>query len=197
MKLSQLKMAVALGALALSIGVGVQNTNAADNATITATLTSVGALDVNNVAGMDFGTWFFGGTLGANPNDVVLVKSPTTGAVADTENGTGTATVVVANTTRAQQTVAITGGGASENGTIVQVQHAAITNFTDTDAVLSAITYQTASEGPTTMTATTNYPVTIVAGATPEPVYFGGTITVSGAVNSGANTATFNVTYSY
>ena len=194
MRCLYLKTISAVGAIALGLGFIPGVLNAADNATVTATLTSVGALDAQNVAGMNFGTWYLNVT---NPDTVTLVKSPTTGAVADTPAGAATSTEVVANTTRAQQTVAITGGGATENGTVVQVQHAAITNFGDTDAVLSAITYQTATEGPTTMTATTNYPVTIVAGATPEPVYFGGTITIDDPIPAGANTATFVVTYSY
>lgn len=195
MKSSHFRLFTAMSAIALGVGFTTP-THAADNATVTATLSSVGALVATNVAGMDFGKWFFNNP-GANPNDIVLVKSPTTGVVTNTDNGTGTSTVVVANTTRAEQTVQITGGGASEDGTVVNVQHAAISNFGDTDAILSAITYQTASEGPTTMTPTTNYPVTIADGTAAESVYFGGTITVAGPVTAGANTATFLVTYSY
>jgi hypothetical protein len=193
MSFQRLSCIAAVGALLFGF-TAVDPVKAAPNATITATLTSVGALAATNVADMNFGTWF----LVPGAGSIDLVKA-TTGGITANVSGGATATQVVTNSTPAQVTVAITGGGASENGTVVHVTRGAITDFASApDATLGSITYRTATQsGENALAEATPENVTIVAGNTPEPVYFGGTVTVTNTLPNGADTATFDVTFSY
>lgn len=180
-----------------ALGLGAYGVNAAPMAVLTASITSIGALNATNVAPMNFGSWLMTGA-GGGGEELVFVKSPVTGVVVATPGATSTAVSIVANAIPAQQTVQITGGTADEDGLEIDVTYDNLQNFADTDAVLSAITYNTATEtGSNALTISTPATVTIVDGTVAEPVYFGGTVTVAGAIASGANTATIDVTYTY
>lgn len=195
MKLSQFKMMAAIGALVLGLGI-VPAVKAADNATITTSITTLGVLDVQTVQGtLNFGTWYIDNPTG---DTSTLVKSSSTGVVTPTADTNSTLSEAVANTTRAQLTVAITGGGGAQDGTVVQVRRSAPSAFSDGDLALTDVTYETANETSASMTVNQDYPVTIAAGASPEPVYFGGELTASDTIDPNTTlTSTFTVTFSY
>jgi hypothetical protein len=197
MKLFQMKTTVALSALLLGVAVAGP-VLAANTATMTASVRSIGALDANNVTDMNFGALAITAQPSAG-NTITLVKSSLTGVVTKTDNGTAASNHNLSSLARARQTIQITGGGSGENGTIVNMQHGAIGAFTNAAVLaLDNITYSTASQPETTMTPSTNYPVTIVTGSAAESVYFGGRVTVSDTFTAGtADTATFVVTYAY
>lgn len=185
------KLLLAAGLIALA-----SSAYAAPMATLNASITSIGALNATNVAPLNFGSWLMTGA-GTGGEELVFVKSVATGAVSVTPGATSTAVSIVANAVRAQQTVDIPGGTSTEDGLIIDVTYNNLVPFGDNNAVLSDIVYQTANQAATPMTSGVAYPVTIAAGATPEPVYFGATITVDGAIPNGANTASIDVTYNY
>ena len=197
MTISRLKATVAIGAIILGFGFAMP-AKAADNQTITATLTNVGALDVLAVAQMNFGTWYI---INAGPaGDVIQLVKATTGGVSVVDAGAGSATSIVSNSTPAQLTVGIDGGLAGMTNTVVDMVVTGPTAFSDNDAVLSDLTYRTATENaenPITADGLATHPVTIAVGNVPEPVFFGGTVTIDDALNTGALTSTFNASFAY
>lgn len=195
MKFSKYLHMAAIGTLVMGMGY-ITAVEAAPTATVNVTLRTVGALTATVVDPMAFGKWNINSTAGS----IQLVKATTGGVTASGATGGATAVALATNATPAQVTVAIDGGAdPDEDATVVQLERTAVVDFAGGILALSDITYRTATEVGENVLAVTpaTEDVTIVDGATAEPVFFGGTITATGTVASGDNAASFDVTFSY
>jgi len=175
-----------------ALGFGAYGVQAAPTATMTANFGVVGALSATQVAPMYFGTWQMAGVDAVNT--VILQLDTNDSVTADVSAGTATATKIREGTS-GEQTVEIEDGTDTEDLLVINMQHGAITDNT-AGAALSAITYRTATEAESVLTLSTDDDVTIVDGGTPEPVFFGGTFTITDQI-VGTASSTFVVTYSY
>ena len=168
---------------------------AAVTPTVNASITTSSAITVADGADMEFGTWFI---LFRNADNFSLHL--TTGGVL-TAVGIGPAP---ATDSRAINILAAPAVGTvtaslptGVSGVIINMQRTAITDFADAALTLSNITYMTASQAEAALPVTTNVPVTILTGGTPETVNFGADIDITGNPADLLHTASFDVSFSY
>ena len=184
-----------LGAAILGLAVMAGSAMADDDVDITATIETDSGITAAVVDSIDFGSYLIG--VDALSGDQVTITIDTLGAL--TSNATGTAQVIdltgTATGTPGQATVDLPSGA---DGIELQMTRDVITQFVDTNITLDDITYRTATEAEDPVLEATPVIVTVVAGGTPEPVFFGGTITADATpADNAAHTATFNVNFGY
>lgn len=147
------------------------------------------AITTVDVSDMDFGEYFLIPAGGDNPTLTL--------------SDDGSVNVTIAN--NANSSVAQLTAPATEGVVTVQAPAAiglTMTRSSTTDIVdaalsLTAVTYRTATENGNINADNANGPVTVVAGATPETVTFGGTITATTVPADATHTAQFDVTFSF
>ena len=196
MKFTNFKQSLLMGAVIVGLGVAPQIARATvDNVDVDATVSVVGALDVQKVHDLAFGSWYY--VAGSTPSTIV---QDTAGADTPTAGTGGTLSKVGSHNAAGDVTVKITGGGASEDGTVVNMTIGTITPFTQDPALVlsDTIAFKAGTAAASTATAdgSTTVPVTIETGSAAEDIKLGGTLTLDGAV-SGTDTATFNVGFAY
>lgn len=197
-KRPQILATVAVAAL-MSIAFTPSKTEAAAvTPTVNVNLTTNSAVTVVDGVDMQFGTWFL---VFRNADLFSLRVSPVDGSISTVGLGGGTADSQAINTIPGSQAGTVTVSlPTGINGVVVNMQRTATVNFTDTNISLTNIMYDTAQDAGATgvvMTPVTNYPVTIVAGGTPETVRFGADIAVTGTPADGVHTASFDVSFAY
>lgn len=161
----------------------------AQTETVNAQLITNSAITTVDVSDMDFGEYFLIPAGGDNPTLTLT--------------DTGAVNVTVAN--NANSTVTQLTAPATEGVVTVQVPAAVGLTMTRTNTVdiadaglsLTAVTYRTATENGNINADNSNGPVTVVAGATPETVTFGGTITATAQPADATHTAQFDVTFTF
>lgn len=184
--------AVALATTAvMALSFPLNNSQAADNATVNAVIEAMPALDVIKVRNMDFGRWILTYDAGF---DLVL---DTAGNVTTTAAGDDVAIEIDTNASTAGRLDVTLPVGLNNYELDMTVD--TLTDFTDGAYTLSAPTYGTVTEGqdqPITADGLAVHPVTVVTGGVPEIVTFGATITIEstptpGVDSDGALVATF------
>lgn len=173
--------------------------DAADNASVSVSIQQIAAVEAVNLTNMQFGRWILNHD-GAG-GDIALVMD-TTGDIAPTAGGTSTAVEIDPTSGSSAGRIGVLLPSGIDNYELsMTVADFSATNFTDTNYVLSALTYGTVTEGANqavTADGTTVHPVTVVTGGVQEVVNFGATITVSGTPTAGvANDASFTATFAY
>jgi hypothetical protein len=166
----------------------------AETATVTASIITDAGITAAVGDTMDFGTWL----LGVSTGDEAAITMDTAGAITVTsQTGTAQAIDLGGTNTGTPGTVTVdlpTGA----DGIELQMERGAITQFGDTNIVLSDIVYVTATEAiEAPVDEAVPVVVTVVTGGTPETVTFGGTITASETPADNTHTATFDVTFGY
>lgn len=189
---------LATAAVAALMGVAFapsQSHAAAVTPTVNATLTTSSAITVADGVDMGFGTWFI---LFRNADNFSLRLS-TAGAISTVGLGG-----VPATDSRAINTLIAPVAGtvtatlpSGVSGVVINMQRSAITDFADAALTLSNTTYSTATEAEAPLLTTTNVPVTIVTGGTPETVNFGADIDITGNPADLTHTASFVVSFAY
>lgn len=193
MKLTSLKSFALLSATALSLVLAIPQNAHAQNVSIPTTFTVASGITAALVNPLDFGTWVVnhGGA-----DTLTITVAPMAGAPTFTPGGVVAPTSKLVNitppATAGQATVTVPAALA------LTVELDSITPFAQADLTLGTVRYATTTEAPTTMTVGNLYPVTVLAGATPEPVYFGGTVSIAGAIpNATYNDATLEIIFAY
>ncbi len=176
------------GALICTIAAG----NANAQTTVTTTLTTDSSITAVDGADADYGTWF----IAYRAPDAFDLVMDTAGVTSTANIVTSTALNLVLVDQPGDLTVDLPAGA---NGVVLDMERTAITDFADPALTLTSITYGTATEGANLAFAVTpaTVPVTVVTGGTPEPVTFGSTIAVTGQPVDGADTADYDVTFSF
>ena len=160
--------------------------------TVSATLITSSAIDTVKVTDMDFGEWLIQFAAATTPS-ITLTSDGTAATSATGTVGASTLVEITDSANEGQITVEVPAP------TVMSMTRAAVTNFVDTNISLSTITYQTATEAATTFGVGNGNAVnvTVLAGATPEDVNFGGIVTITGTPADATHTASFVVTLAY
>jgi hypothetical protein len=165
----------------------------AQTRTVTATINTDSAITTAVGVPMNFGTWL---VIVRNSETPTVAMAPVSGAYTVAGNTQSTVQNLGAATGQSG-TVTVTLPAGSAN-TLLQMQHAAVVNPTDTNVTLSAITYtDTVTTAGAFTAAATDVPVTIVAGGTAETISFGGTFRFAATPTNAVHTATFDVSFAY
>lgn len=189
---------LATAAVAALMGVAfapTQSHAAAVTPTVNANITTASAITVADGLDMQFGTWFI---LFRNA-DNFIIRLDTADAISTVGLGPAPATDSRAiNTLVGPVSGTVTASlPAGVNGVVINMQRTAITDFADAALTLNTITYSTATEAEAPLPATTNVPVTVLVGATPEVVSFGGDVEVTGNPADLLHVASFQVSFAY
>jgi hypothetical protein len=195
MQFKQLRAAALATTAVMGLALIPSSTQAANNAAMTASIEAVDAVSVTNLNNMNFGKWL----LNYDTNDIVLTMDPLTSVVTPTTTAPSTAAQLSGTSRSGRMAVELPSGIEQY---VLDMTVSTITDFADTAYTLTSLSYATATEAVATITAdgTTTHPVTVIHGGatSDEVVYFGGVITVSGAVTPGVdNDATFTATFNY
>lgn len=197
MNFKRTKVLATVAAAALIGGVFApsQSNAAAVTPTVNANITTASAITVADGVDMAFGTWFI---LFRNA-DNFIIRLSTAGVITPVGLGPTPATDSRAiNTLVGPVAGTVTASLPSGvSGVVINMQRTAITDFADAALTLNTITYSTATEAEAPLPATTNVPVTIVTGGTPETVNFGGDVEVTGNPADLTHTASFIVSFAY
>lgn len=193
MNFREMKKLALVGTAVLSLGMA-SGAMAAPNDTMDASITTSTTITAVAGAVMDFGAWLIGVPGGAPSS--TLVMNPNTGAVVSTP-GAGVSLIALPGAP-AVGTVNVT-LPAGANAVTLQMSHGALPNTLGAGLQLSAISYYNPDTPAQTgvMTPATQYPITILVGATGVDVQFGGTITATATPTTGAHGEVFNVAFAY
>jgi hypothetical protein len=193
-KHTKLLATVAVAALT-GVVVAPSSSNAAVvTPTVTATLTTNSAITVVDGADMNFGTWFLvfrNADLFSLHLDTATGLTTAVGALGGTNS---LAIETAAGSVLGTVTVNLPAG---LNNVILNMQRSATTDMPDAGLTLNAITYDTAIETPTVMTALTNYPVTVQTGGIAETVTFGADVDVTATPADAVHVGSFTVSFAY
>jgi hypothetical protein len=189
------KKLATVSAVALTVALGVTtDAQAQTTAQLGATFATAAGLASAFVANLDFGTWFVAHQGADTPT---IAVTATAGVPPLPVVGTpGTSTVV--NTVPPAQSGQVTvtspiAGTVVVFGTIVQ-------DFTSPILTLSALTYEDTVVNNAALPAVAGADVvTVLTGGVAEPVYIGGTLTISGQPGASTtfNDADIDVTFQY
>lgn len=167
-----------LKALALTsatvIGLAMAGPAHAQTETLTTSITTSSAITTNVVNGTTFGTYLVIVTGGDTPT--LTMSTDGTNTITPAGTGGGSQLVFVSGTPDEGALTVETPAPAVLDMDFVTAT--GFTNFADVEVNLSSVAYETATEsGSFVTTADATETITVVAGATPEPIAFGGTIT--------------------
>jgi hypothetical protein len=196
MNFKSFKTLALVGSAVIGLGLTSGLAFAADNDDVDASITTSTTITATAGAVMDFGVWLIGIPTG-NLNSSTLVMNPQTGAVTPTTGGGHQLIVLPGAPAFGTVTVTLPAGA---DGLTLQMSHDALTPALGAGLTLSNISYYNPDTPAQTgvMTPTTQYPITILDGATGSAVRFGGTITADTATpTDGAHGETFNVAFAY
>lgn len=158
--------------------------------TVNVSFTTTSTINTVDVSDMDFGTFMVIVAGGDNPTITLTDDGNATATVAN--NANSTVTQIIAPATEGVVTVE------TPAPVVLTMTRSASVDFADANLSLTSVTYNTATENSTAINANgANGPVTVVAGATPEAVNFGGVITATATPGDAAHTATFLVTFTF
>lgn len=182
-------------ALTSAVALGFASSPAlAQSENVTAQLITSSAITSNYISDLDFGEYLIQFVAADTP----VLTLTNDGSVAVTQTGS------VANGTQVVQITAPATEGAVTVQTpapaTLQLTAANLVDFADPGLALDDVTFRTASENGSIITAgvpTAAVSVTVLAGATDETVTMGGNINVSATPGDGTHTATFDVNFAY
>lgn len=170
---TKMKTLAAIGAMALSLALGAQNVSAQTTAIVTSSFSAAAGIVAAATTPLTFGTWVV--NVGINTDTPTIIIPPVSGAPTATTGGT------MANAaTRLIQTVAPTTAGGmtvtTPAATNVQMTLTSIGDFASPNLLLTDVRYSTTSQASAPMTVGNAYPVTVLAGNTPENIYIGASL---------------------
>ena len=181
-------------ASALALGVATSGTAQAQVENLTATLITSSAITTAVVTDLDFGEYL----IQFVALDTPVLTLTDDGTVAVTQTGAvGNGSQVVQITAPANEgelNVQIPAPGT------LQMTASNLVDFADGGLALDDVTYRTASENGSSITAgapTAAQAITVLAGATNESVRFGGNINITATPADNTHTATFDITFTY
>jgi len=197
MKFKSLKKLALVSSTVLGIALPAAVYAAAPNADVTVDITTDAGITATNLTDMDFGTWIIGVHSGDTPTIVMPVA---TGTMTKT-TGVGSDLLALTGTAGVLGTIKVTLPTGANNLTL-QMQRSAVTQFTDTNIQLTAVTYKNGDPAGAAQTGTlapvTNVPIIVSNGATGATISFGGTITATATpADNLAHNAKFDVTFSF
>jgi len=194
MNFKTFKTLAALGAATLALSTMSGAVKAADNADVTASLTTHSAITAANGTDMDFGRF------------LIIVRNSETPTIQLPSNS---GTYVLGGITQST-VVPLDGAGAGvpgtatvtlptgANNTAIQVTLDSITDFAGAALDITAASYTTATEAvDTALVIGTGAIVTTVTGGTPETVNFGATVTAASTPTDGSYSGALNITFDY
>lgn len=194
MNFKTFKTLAAIGAATLALSTMSGAVNAADNADVTASLTTHSAITAANGTDMDFGRW------------LVIVRSAETPTI---QLPSTSGTYVLGGITDSTL-VPLDGANAGVPGTAtvtlpvgadntaIQVTLDSITDFAGGDLDITAASYSTTTENvDTALVIGTGAIVTTLTGGTPETVSFGATVTANATPTDGSYSGSLNITFDY
>lgn len=194
MNFKTFKTLAALGAATLALSTMSGAVKAADNADVTASLTTHSSITAANGTDMDFGRFLIIVRNSETPTIEIPANSNTYAIVGATQS-----TVVPLDGVNAgvRGTATVTLPTGADN-TAIQVTLDSITDFAGAALDITAASYSTATEtGNNALPLNTGSIVTTVTGGTPETVTFGATVTANSTPTDGSYSGALNITFDY
>ncbi len=187
-----------LKALALTsatvIGLAMAGPAYAQTETLTTSITTSSAITTNVVNGTQYGTYLI--TVVAPDNPTLTMSTDGTNTITPAGTGSGSQIVFVSGT---PDEGALTVETPAPSILDMDFLTASLVDFAGASNLgLTSIAYETATESGSFLTnADTTETITVVAGATPEPIAFGGVITATATPADGAYSADVVLDFTY
>lgn len=176
---------------AVALGIAASGPAFAQVETVNAQLITSSAITSVDVSDMDFGEWL----IQFVALDTPVLTLTNDGTVAVTQTGSvANGSQVVQITAPATEGVVTVETPAPSTLTMTRSN---TSDFADGGLSLSAVAYRTATETGNINADAATGTVTVVAGATPETVTFGGDISITATPADATHTASFDVTFTY
>lgn len=194
MNFKTFKTLAAIGTAAVALSVMPIAVNAADNADVTASLTTHSSITAANGTDMDFGRWL----VIVRSSETPTITLPSTSGTYVTGGATNSTLVPLDGVNAGVPGTATVTLPTGANNTAIQVTLDSITDFAGAALDITAASYSTATETTdTALTIGTGAIVTTVTGGTPETVSFGATVTASATPTDGSYSGALNITFDY